>query len=235
MLISPLTPFFLGRNNQVTQLWLCMAWYCCNIFRVSLSIISNSVMIQSSTKNPCNSARMAYELIASKVCLLESSLFRIIFSRLKYSFLSDDLAVLSVVRISPNPKYLYYWFNSSDFSYSRLSSWMFYICPEAHSNIITKFIDDFNHWCKLIVACSKEFNSSMKKRCEIISPWWLILYPRLFLFNSQESWSNDRMKSNPDGLSPWKMAVSIEKSSVLVWPSWWLRCSYVFQFFIVFQ
>ena len=78
-------------------------------------------MVQSSTGNPYDSAGMAYELIASKVCLLESSLFRITFNRLKYSFLSADLVVLSMVRFSPNPKYLYCWFNSSDFSYSPLS------------------------------------------------------------------------------------------------------------------
>ena len=42
----------------------------------------------------------------------------------------------------------------------------------------------------------------MDKRCEIISPWQLILYARLLAFNSQESGSSDRMKSNPDGLSP---------------------------------
>ena len=125
MLISPLPPFFLGIYNWITSLWLCIAWYCCNIFRVFLSIISNSVMVQLSTGNAHNSAGMAYELIASKVCLQESSLFKIIFNRLKYSFLSADLVVLSMVKLSPNPKYLYCWFNSSDFSSSSLSSWMF--------------------------------------------------------------------------------------------------------------
>ena len=77
--------------------------------------------------NPYDSAGMAYELIASKVCLLESSLFRITFNRLKFSFLSADLVVLLVVRLSPKPKYLYCWFNSSHFSSSPLSSWMFSI------------------------------------------------------------------------------------------------------------
>ena len=42
---------------------------------------------------------------------------------------------------------------------------------------------------------------SMNKRCEIIAPWRLILYPLLLGFNSQESGINDRMNSNPDGLS----------------------------------
>ena len=77
---------------------------------------------------------MAYELIASKVCLLESSLFRIIYNRLKYSLLSAF--------------------------------------------------------------------ESMNKRCEIISPWRLIIYPMLLVFNRQESGRNNRMKSNPGGISP---------------------------------
>ena len=79
-------------------------------------------MVQSSTGNPYNSAGMAYKLVASKVCLLESLFFRITFSCLKYSFLSADLVVLSMVKFSPNPKYLYCWFNFSDFSSSSLSS-----------------------------------------------------------------------------------------------------------------
>ena len=77
-----------------------MALYCCNIIRVSLSVISNSMMVQSITGNSNNSAGMAYEFITSKECLLEGSLFRIIFNRLKYSFMSADLVVLSVVRLS---------------------------------------------------------------------------------------------------------------------------------------
>ena len=84
-------------------------------------------MVQSSTGKPYVSAGMAYELIASKVCLLESSLFKIIFNHLNHSFLGADLVVLSIVRFSPNPKYFYCWFNSSDFSSSPLSSWMFSI------------------------------------------------------------------------------------------------------------
>ena len=73
-------------------------------------------MVQSSTGNPYDSAWMGYELIDLKVSLLESSLFSIIFSRLKYLFLSADLVFLLLVRLSPKPKYLYFWFNSSDFS-----------------------------------------------------------------------------------------------------------------------
>ena len=84
-------------------------------------------MVQSSTENSYDSAGMAYELIASKVCLLAISFFRIIFNGLKYSFLSADWVVLSMVRFSPNPKYFYCQFNSSDFSSSQLSSWMFSI------------------------------------------------------------------------------------------------------------
>ena len=72
------------------------------IFRVSLSTISNSVMVQSITRNPYDSVGMAYELTASKMYLLESSLFRIIFNRFKYSFLTGDLVVLSMVRFSPS-------------------------------------------------------------------------------------------------------------------------------------
>ena len=81
---------------------------------------------------------------------------------------------------------------------------------------------------------ANNLRSSMNRRCEIISPWWLILYPVLLVFNSQESGSNDRMNSNPDGLSPWKMPVLIEKWLVLIWPSWWLRCNNVFYLFIFF-
>ena len=249
MLISPLPPVFLGRYNRVTSFWLCMAWYCCNIFRVSLSIISNSVMVQSSTGNPCDSAGMGYELIASKVCLLESSLFRIIFNRLKYSFLSADLVVLSAVRLSAKPKYFYCWFTSSDFSSSPLSSWMFSIwtifprwmvsffylsilklIPISSLNLLTIFIIDAS-W---LLFAAKSLRSSMNKRCEIMSPWRSILYPVLLVFNSQESRSNDRVKSNPGELSPWKIPVFIEKWSVLISPSWWLRYNDVFQLFIVF-
>ena len=64
---------------------------------------------------------MAYELIALNVCLLESSPFRIIFNHLKYSFMSDDLVALSVVRLFPNPKYSVLLI-SNDFSSSPLSS-----------------------------------------------------------------------------------------------------------------
>ena len=243
MLISLLPPFFLGRCNWGTSLWLCMAWYCFNILRISLSIVSNSVMVQSSTGNPYVSAGMEYELIASKMCLLESSLFRIIFNRLKYSFLSAYLIVLSVVILSPKPKYLYCWFNSSDFSSSPLSNWIssiWTIYPRwtlilkliqiSSLNLLTIFIIDAN-WLSF---AAKSLRSSMNNRCEIMSPWWLILYSMLLVFNSQESGSNYRMKSNPDELSPWKIPVLVEKSSVLIWPSRWLKYNDVFQLFIVF-
>ena len=152
MLISPLPPFFLGRYNRVTSLWLCMAWYCSTIFCVSLSIFSNSVMVQSSRGNPYDRAGMTYELIASKLCLLESLLLRIIFNRLKYSFLSADLVVLSMVRVSPNRMHLYCWFNSSDFSFRHyrvgyfpyeqffhVEWWTFRICQSRSSF-------QYHHW-----------------------------------------------------------------------------------------
>ena len=61
--------------------------------------------------------------------------------------------------------------------------------------------------------------------------WRLILYPMLLVLNTQESGSNDMMKSNPDELSPCKMPVLIEKWLLL---SWCLKYNDVFQLFIVF-
>ena len=72
------------QSSYVTSAMHSMILLHCNIFRVSLSIIFNHMMVQSSTGNPYDSAGMAYELIASKVCLLESS------------DLSADLVVLSI-------------------------------------------------------------------------------------------------------------------------------------------
>ena len=46
--------------------------------------------------------------------------------------------------------------------------------------------------------------------------WRLILYPMLLVLNTQESGSNDMMKSNPDELSPCKMPVLIEKWLLLI-------------------
>ena len=149
-----------------------------NIFPVSLWIIS--VMAQSSTGNPYDRARMAHQLIASKVSLLESSLFTIIFNCLKYSFLKADLVVLSVVRLSPNLKYLHYWFNSTDFTSSPLSSYMFSIwtifprwmvsflqlsTPKLISisslNLLTIFIIDAS-WLSF---ATRSLRSSMNKWC----------------------------------------------------------------------
>ena len=103
------------------------------------------------------------------------------------------------------------------------------LIPISSLNLLTILIIDAS-WLSF---AAKSLRSSMNKRCEIIWPWRLILHPMLLVFNSQESGSNDRMNSNPDGLSPWKMPVLIEKSSVLIWPSRWLRCNNVFHWFIV--
>ena len=53
-------------------------------------------------------------------------------------------------------------------NFSTLNGELFTIVnAEAHSNIITEFIYDSYHWCKLIVVCSKEFKIVHEKRCEI--------------------------------------------------------------------
>ena len=169
---------------------------------------------------------MAYELIASKVCLLENSLFRIIYNRLKYSLLSADLVVLSVISLV-----LYCWFNSSDFSSSPLLSWMFsiwaifpcWMVSFLHLSIPKPILISSLNWLMFFIIyaswfsfTAKSLRSSMSKRCEIISPWRLIIYPMLLVFNRQESGRNNRMKSNPGGISPWNMPVLIEKWLVLI-------------------
>ena len=147
---------------------------------------------------------------------------------------SDFFQILSI---------LYCWLISNDFSSSPLSSWMFSIwaifqrwnlsIPKliliSSLNLLTIFIIDAS-WLSFT---GKSLRSSMKKRWEIISYWRLILYPRLLVLNSQESGSNDRMKSNPDGLSL-KDASQTEKKSVLIWQFWWLRYNKALQFSIVF-
>ena len=151
MLISTLQPFFLGRYNRVTSLWLYMAWYCCNIFRVSLSIISNFAMVQSSTRNPYDSAVMTYKLTVSKVCLLKSSLFRIVFNHLKSSFLKADLVVLLVVKlqilsiciVGLIPVILvlhHYWAGCFPYQqFFHVELWVFYICQSRSSF-------QYHHW-----------------------------------------------------------------------------------------
>ena len=143
---------------------------------------------------------------------------------------------------------MYCWFNSSNFS-SSSSIWMFSIwtilprwmvsflhlsipklIPILSPNLLTIFIIDAT-W---LLFAAKTLRSTMNRRCKIKSPWRLILYPMLLVFISQEDGSNNRMKSNPDRLSPWNMPVLIKKWSVLIWPSWWLRCKRVFQLFNVF-
>ena len=155
-----------------------------------------------------------------------------------------------MIRLFPNPKYLYCRFNSiilvlrhygvACFPYEqsfRLEWWAFSICQprsssQYHHWIYWRFLSFDARWSSF---AAKSLRSSMNKRCEIIiSPWRLILYPMLLVFYNQESGSSDRIKSNPDGLSPWKMPVLTEKWSVLIWPSWWLRCNDVFQYFTVF-
>ena len=163
MLISLLPLFFLGRYSRVSSLLLCMAECCCNIFRVSPSIIFNYAMVQSTTRNPYSSPGMVYELIASKMCLLESSLFRIIFNSLEYSFLSADLVVLSVVRLSSKSC----WFNSSDLvlhhyrvgcvpskQFFNVQWWAFYICQfrssfQNHHWIYWRFLSLMEVDCRL--------------------------------------------------------------------------------------
>ena len=143
---------------------------------------------------------------------------------------------------------MYCWFNSSNFS-SSSSIWMLSIwtilprwmvsflhlsipklIPILSPNLLTIFIIDAT-W---LLFAAKTLRSTMNRRCKIKSPWRLILYPMLLVFISQEDGSNNRMKSNPDRLSPWNMPVLIKKWSVLIWPSWWLRCKRVFQLFNVF-
>ena len=114
-------------------------------------------MVQSSTGNPYDSAGMAYKLITLKVCLLESSLFRLIFNRLKYSFLSADLVVLSIVRFCPSicivglipvilvlHQYGVDVFHMNNFSTLNGEPSTF-VNAEAHSSFITEFIDDSYH------------------------------------------------------------------------------------------
>ena len=140
------------------------------------------------------------------------------------------------------------WFNSSNFSSSSsirmfsiwtiLPRWMVSflhlsipkLIPILSPNLLTIFIIDAT-W---LLFAAKTLRSTMNRRCKIKSPWRLILYPMLLVFISQEDGSNNRMKSNPDRLSPWNMPVLIKKWSVLIWPSWWLRCKRVFQLFNVF-
>ena len=64
-------------------------------------------------------------------------------------------------------------------------------------NLLMIFITDAS-WLSF---AAKILRSSMRKWYEIISPWRLTLHPVLLVFN------NDRMQSNSDRLSPWKMAV----------------------------
>ena len=104
------------------------------------------------------------------------------------------------------------------------------LIPISSLNLLTIFIIDAN-WLSF---AAKSLGSSKSKICEIISHWQLVFYPRLLVFNSQESGSKDRIKCNPDRLSPWKMPELIEKWAVLIWPFWWLRYKNVFQFFIAF-
>ena len=107
------------------SLRICIKWYFWSIFLVSLSMMSNSVMVQSRIVNPYDSAGTAYELMASMVFLLVSSLFNISFNRWKYSVLREVFVVLSVIWLSLNPRYLYFSFSSKDLSSCPLFKMMF--------------------------------------------------------------------------------------------------------------
>ena len=135
------------------------------------------------------------------MCLIEGSLFKIIYNRVKYSFLSADLVVLLMLRLSPDARYLHCWFNSNDFSsYHYWVGCFLFANPKAQSNIITEFVDNSYHWCKLIVPCSKEFkiiyeqeiwnsitlaiNSISKVAC--VQYLWKLFNPGLFQFKNSD-------------------------------------------------
>ena len=165
--------------------------------------------------DPYDSAGITYELIALKVCFLESSLFMIIFNRLKYSFWvliwlfcwwSDFLQNLSICIVGLLPVTLalhHYWVGCFLFEqvfHVWLVIFLHLSIPNLTAiwslNLLTTFIIDAS-WLSFV---TKSLKPSMNKRCEIMSPWRLILYPMLLVFSSQESRSNVRMNSNPDGL-----------------------------------
>ena len=104
------------------------------------------------------------------------------------------------------------------------------LIPISSLNLLTILIIDAS-WLSFP---AKILRLSMNKRCNIISSWWLILYPMLLVFNSQESGSNDRLNSNSDGLSPWRCQYWWKMWLLLIWPSRCLRNNNVYHLFIVF-
>ena len=86
---------------------MCMKWYCWRSFLVSLSTTSSSVIVQSRIGMPYVIVGTAYMLMALMEFWLFSSLFNIIFTRLKYSILMAFFVLLSVVSHSLKPRYRY--------------------------------------------------------------------------------------------------------------------------------
>ena len=180
--MSPLPPSFLGRYSRVISLWMCRAWCYWRTFLVSLSTVSSSVIVQSSTGNPYDSAGTAYEMTAEMILRLLSSLLRIIFNRLKYSFLSAAFEVLSVTWCSLKPRYRYCLFWSNVFKISPLFSVIFslfatfprlivtftflltFIYSETHTNIVAECFDDVHLAFQLLVIWSVEFQIVHKEK-----------------------------------------------------------------------
>ena len=159
--------------------------------------------------------------------------------------MSADLVVLSILTFFSNPKIcivglipvilvLHRRFGCFPFEQScHVECWASYICQFRSS---FQYYHRICWWFSSLMQldCCLQQRSTMNRRCKIKSPWRLILYPMLLVFISQEGGSNNSMESNPDRLSPWNMPVLIKKWSVLIWPSWWLRCKGVFHLFNVF-
>jgi len=125
-------------------------------------------MVQSRTGNPYERAGTAYILIALIVCLLFSSLFKIILILEKYSCFIEHLASLGRMSlIEPEVSIMLVLFQLFSIVEYDVFRWFYFTFddgyfvaffdPKLHSDVVTKRFHDCYHPLQLLVVRSIQF------------------------------------------------------------------------------